>query len=77
MFDAGLGVYETRGIITFLINKLTALLQLYVLKRLLIMLTTLRLRVNLRSRSCVSSFTTELPKGGVEVRPLPGWAFSI
>ena len=31
----------------------------------------------LRSRSGVASFTAELPKRGVEVRPLPDWAFWI
>ena len=31
----------------------------------------------LRSRSGVASFTAELPKGGVEVRPLPDWALWI
>ena len=31
----------------------------------------------LRSRSSVTNFTAELPKGGVEVRPLPDWAFWI
>ena len=33
--------------------------------------------LGLRSRSGVASFTAELPKGGVEVRPLPDWAFWI